>query len=322
MLKHPLKFSPIYQQRVWGGRRLETTFERALPDTNSPFGESWEICDRPEANSMVSGGPFAGKSLGQLWRDYRSELFGHRFDDLPNFPILCKILDATEKLSLQVHPPAAVAESLAGEPKNELWYIADAGPEAELYIGLKPGVDRQAFEQAIANGTVEGLLHVVRPKVGDFVYIPSGRLHAIGAGLLIYEIQQNSDTTYRVFDWNRIGLDGQPRQLHVEQSLASINFADIEPEMDSPHSRHPELLVRNSDFSVRRYQAPAGATLEATFPDEFSIWTVVSGSIHLADSGEPGACQKFNTGDFFILPRDGAQLIAGGQGATYLETIA
>src|SRR5208283_4935377 len=145
------------------------------------------------------------------------------------FPLLCKILDAREKLSLQVHPPASRAAELGGDPKTEMWYIADAAPDAELYAGFKRGVTRAQFEKKIRTGDVAGCFHRIKVRKGDAMFLPSGRVHAIGAGLVIFEIQQNSDTTYRVFDWNRTGLDGQSRELHVAQSIASIDFNDFEP---------------------------------------------------------------------------------------------
>src|SRR5262249_1256969 len=137
--------------------------------------------------------------------------------------------DAEDKLSLQVHPPSDVAAELGGEPKTELWYITDAVPGAELYVGLNRGVTREEFEGKIRDGTVAECFHRIPVKPGDAMFLPSGRVHAIGAGLVLFEVQQNSDTTYRVFDWNRLGLDGKPRALHVPQSLASINFKDFEP---------------------------------------------------------------------------------------------
>ena len=217
----PIAFSPIYMTRVWGGRSLDTIYQRNLPD-NQPYGESWEISDRPNEQSIVSSGFHVGKSLHDLWTNHREEIFGKGLTG-DRFPLLIKILDARDDLSIQVHPPAEIAGELGGEPKTEMWYIADCDPGAKLYIGLKNGSTRESFEQSLLDGTVEKQVHAVRPKAGESIFIPSGRLHAIGAGFLIYEIQQNSDTTYRVFDWNRVGLDGTPRDLHVEESMTSIN---------------------------------------------------------------------------------------------------
>ncbi len=294
----PIAFSPIYMTRVWGGRSLETVYQRDLPD-DQPYGESWEMSDRADEQSIVSSGPFAGKSLHDLWTNHREEIFG---DDLTGdrFPLLIKILDARDDLSIQVHPPAEVADELGGDPKTEMWYIADCDPGAKLYIGLKDGCTRDTFERSLAEGTVEEQVHAVSPRAGESIFIPSGRLHAIGAGFLIYEIQQNSDTTYRVFDWNRVGLDGDPRDLHIDESMASIDFDDLEPGMDQPDG---DTLASCEYFFVTRHNIPESQELTVQ-NDAFSIITVISGQI----CSEAGTI--FKTGDFLILPRNAEPLIA------------
>ncbi|MDA7891830.1 class I mannose-6-phosphate isomerase [Akkermansiaceae bacterium] len=294
----PIAFSPIYMTRVWGGRSLETVYQRDLPD-DQPYGESWEMSDRAGEQSIVSSGPFAGKSLHDLWTNHREEIFG---DDLTGdgFPLLIKILDARDDLSIQVHPPAEVADELGGDPKTEMWYIADCDPGAKLYIGLKDGCTRDTFERSLAEGTVEEQVHAVSPRAGESIFIPSGRLHAIGAGFLIYEIQQNSDTTYRVFDWNRVGLDGAPRDLHIEESMASIDFDDFEPGMDQPDG---DTLASCEYFVVTRHNIPESQEITIQ-NDAFSIITVISGEIR-SDAGT-----IFKTGDFLILPRNAHPLIA------------
>ena len=241
---YPLTFQPIFMERVWGGRNLEKLYQKPLPPAR-PIGESWEISDRPEAESLIAHGSLAGKSLRWLMENQPQDVMGSARTEGDRFPLLIKILDAQETLSVQVHPPAALAARLGGEPKTEMWYIADATPQAELFVGLKRGVTRQEFERRIKDGTVADCLHRIRVRGGDAVFLPSGRLHAIGEGNVIFEIQQNSDTTYRVFDWNRVGLDGKPRELHVAQSLASINFDDFEPALiTSKYSRNETFKVR------------------------------------------------------------------------------
>lgn len=241
---YPLKFRPIFKERVWGGRNLERLYQKKLPE-KTLVGESWEVTDRPEGISEIENGPLAGKTLRWLMENHREALLGPAKESTERFPLLIKILDAQETLSLQVHPPVKVAAQLGGEAKTEMWYIADATPDADLYVGLKKGVTRQTFESAIAAGTVAECVHRIPVKAGDVMFLPSGRLHAIGAGNVIFEIQQNSDTTYRVFDWNRMGIDGKPRDLHVSQSLASIDFLDFEPRLiGSKYSRNPVMKVR------------------------------------------------------------------------------
>jgi mannose-6-phosphate isomerase len=228
---YPFIFHPIFKERVWGGRELEKLYGKKLPP-GKIIGESWEISDRPGDESIVANGKFAGKTLRWLMENRARELLGDAKPANENrFPLLIKILDAREKLSLQVHPPANKAAELKGEPKTEMWFIADAAPDASLYVGLKRGVTRAEFEKKIADGSVAECFHRIPVRAGDTMFLPSGRVHAIGGGLVIFEIQQNSDTTYRVFDWNRVGLDGKPRELHVAQSLASIDFNDFEPKL-------------------------------------------------------------------------------------------
>jgi mannose-6-phosphate isomerase len=297
----PLTFKPLYMERVWGGRELERVYGRSLPDPYQPIGESWEIVDREHEQSIVEHGPLAGISLHELWTTRREEIFGEGFDGHPRFPILIKVLDARDDLSIQVHPPARLAAGLGGEPKTEMWFIADCEPGAKLYVGLKRGITRAAFEQAIANGSVADCVHALSPQPGDSIFIASGRLHAIGAGFLIHEIQQNSDTTYRVFDWNRLGLDGKPRDLHVAQSLASIDFADCEPTMDSPTG---ERLAACPYFVTDHKHLSAGQTFTNPESGKFTILSVVEGAV------ESAAGQRFTKGRFLLMPRSAAPLKA------------
>jgi len=240
---YPLTFEPVFKERVWGGRNLERLYGKPLPP-RVPIGESWEITDRPEGVSVITNGPLAGKTLRWLMENHGGDLLGNKMT-AERFPLLIKVLDCQETLSVQVHPPAKVAAQLRGEPKTEMWYIAEATPDAALYVGLNRGVTREEFERRITDGTVAEALHKISVKPGDAMFLPSGRVHAIGGGNVIFEIQQNSDTTYRVFDWNRVGLDGKPREMHVRESLASINFDDPEPRLvSSKYSRNPKFAVR------------------------------------------------------------------------------
>lgn len=297
----PITFNPLYMERVWGGRELEREYLRQLPYPDRPIGESWEIADREDEQSIVADGPLAGSSLHELWTRHRNEIFGKGLPDSARFPILIKVLDARDDLSIQVHPPANLASELGGEPKTEMWFIAGCEPGAKLYVGLKHGTTRSQFQQAINEGTVEEMVHELTPSAGDSIFIPSGRLHAIGAGFLIHEIQQNSDTTYRVFDWNRVGLDGKPRDLHVAQSLASIDFDDFEPTMDEPDGN---TLASCEYFETQRHTLRTGDSI--TNPDErrFSIISVVSGSLRSTGG------RVFGKGSFMLLPRGASPLIA------------
>ena len=297
----PITFTPLYMERVWGGRELERVYGRTLPDSDKPYGEAWEIVDREGEQSIVDQGPFAGTSLHELWTQHREEIFGDGFDNHSRFPILIKILDARDELSIQVHPPVHLAAELGGEPKTEMWFIADCDPGAKLYVGLKSGVTRADFEQAIADGSVADCVHAVSPKPGDSIFIASGRLHAIGAGFLIHEIQQNSDTTYRVFDWNRLGLDGKPRELHVAESLASINFNDFEPSMDQPIG---DTLASCEYFQTDRKIVRQGQPITNPQDDRFSIVSVVEGQL------ESVAGRRYTKGSFLLIPRNSQPLKA------------
>ena len=296
-------------QRVWGGRTLESEYGRQLPD-NAPYGESWEMVDRENEQSIVAEGPLAGKTLHDLWTNHREEIFGISLPDSKRFPLLIKVLDARDDLSIQVHPPAAIAPQMGGEPKTEMWYIAKADTGAKLYAGIRNGVTRDDFDNALKDGTVASVVHALEPKSGDSIFIPSGRLHAIGSGLLIHEIQQNSDTTYRVFDWNRMGLDGKPRNLHVEESIKSIDFDDFEPEMDTPHGSD---LAECEYFRVERLAINEGESFGNATADRFSIFSVAEGQVLSTEDA------IFNKGDFFLLPAGQGQLTSSA-GSVVLRT--
>jgi mannose-6-phosphate isomerase len=300
---YPLTFHPIFKERVWGGREMERLYGKKLP-SGTPIGESWEISDRPGDVSVIAHGPLAGKNLRWLMENHRAELLGDAKPANENrFPLLCKILDAREKLSLQVHPPAHKAPELGGEPKTEMWFIADAAPGAELFVGLKRGVTRAEFEKKIKTGEVAECFHHVPARAGDAMFLPSGRVHAIGAGLVIFEIQQNSDTTYRVFDWNRVGLDGKPRELHIAQSLASIDFNDFEPApvqgkftREAPIQKRP--LVRDPLFNVEAWQMKAGAGVSLK-PRTLQIVAELNGQLEIK-SGP--TVINLSAGQFSLIP--------------------
>ncbi len=285
---HPLTFKPLYKERIWGGRRIADELGRDLPQ-GAPVGESWEFVDREGDQSIVDQGPHAGTTLHELWTLHRAAVFGAGAPDTPRFPLLAKILDAREKLSVQVHPPAHLAAELRGEPKTEMWFLLDAEPDAELFAGFRNGTTREAFESALRSGTCAELLHRIPVQHGDFIFIPSGRCHAIGAGCLIIEIQQNSDTTYRVFDWNRVDAAGKPRQLHIAESLASMDFSDHEPALGKGHGG---TLVSCEHFRVDQWH------LTGTRRDEDGagpIFTLVDGAVSCGG-------RAFQRGDFFLLP--------------------
>jgi len=283
-----LTFQPLYMERIWGGRKLQTHFGRKLPSKN-PIGESWELVDREDIQSVVSEAEFQGVSLHELWMRHRQEIFGDGYA-YPRFPILVKILDASDVVSVQVHPPAHPTDELFAEPKTELWYFVAAEEGAGIYVGLKSGTNKKDFESALASGVVADLLHRIPSRQDSFIFIPSGRLHAIGAGNVIFEIQQNSDTTYRVFDWNRLGLDGKPRAIHVEQSLRCIDFGDFEPTLGQWEN---ETLVACDYFRVHRWSLDQARRANAE--PKFAIFQVVTGEVSFG-------ARRFRRGDLFLVP--------------------
>ncbi len=302
-----LRFRPLYQERVWGGRALETTLHRSLPP-EAPIGESWEVVDRPEAQSVVEGGTAHGLSFRQVIERHGAEVMGPKWQAGRPFPILVKWLDCRERLSLQVHPPAAVAGELKGEPKTENWYIAATAPDAELIVGLRRGVTREQFERAIAQQTLEECVHHFRVAAGDSILVHSGQVHAIDAGNLILEIQQNSDTTYRVYDWGRVGLDGKPRTLHVAQSLRSIDWTDFEP---APLRAAPTsgVIADCREFLIRRVVLGPGERTHLRAHEQPRIVSVVSGGVRVTNEsdGTRGPVGiRLNRGDNAVVPYAGA----------------
>jgi mannose-6-phosphate isomerase len=294
-LTEPITFIPLFMERIWGGRRLETIFGKALP-TEKRIGESWEIVDREEAQSVVSNGPLKGKTLHDLWQHHRDDIFG-AVKPASRFPLLIKLLDAQDKLSLQVHPPARAANELGGECKTEFWYVAAADPGAELFVGLDKPMTREAFEKCIHTGTIAGCVHSVSVRTGDSMFLPSGRFHALGAGSVIVEIQQNSDTTYRVFDWNRVDENGEPRQLHVAPALQCIDFDDVRPDLVRPDG---ETLVRNELFEVQKWQLTQPR--EICRPGEFAFVCCLTGQVGCAGV-------ELAPGQFMLVPASSADRV-------------
>ena len=287
-MKSPLAFEPIFMERIWGGRRLATEFSKNLPP-NIRIGESWEMVDRPEAQSVVRNGPLRGKTLHDLWTQDRAAIFG-KVRESERFPLLLKLLDAREKLSLQVHPPEDVAKMLGGEAKTEFWYVAAADPEAQIYVGLREPMTREQFKRTLEEKTVEDCVHTIRVKAGDAMFLPAGRFHAVGAGNLLVEIQQNSDTTYRVFDWNRSGNSATPRQLHVDEALQSIDFNDAAPSLIQPRG---ELLVKDDLFEIQEWNL--SVPREIASPGQFAVVFCIAGGIRCGDI-------DFAPGEFFLVP--------------------
>lgn len=299
---YPLLFEPRFQERVWGGRQLEKLFGKKLPP-GVPIGESWEVSDRADDESVIRNGPFEGRTLRWLIENHGQAVLGRELRLGERFPLLIKLLDASDTLSLQVHPPAHIAAQLNGEPKTEMWYVAQAEPGAKLYAGLRRGVTQAEFERKINDGSVAECFHQLPVRAGDALFLPSGRVHAIGKGLVIFEIQQNSDTTFRVFDWNRKGLDGKPRQLHIADSLRSIDFQDFEPSLVSREiiktdSGSVRPLVRDPLFQVDIHTIRQNRSLKVAHTSAMVVG-VVRGSVSVEEGST--RCEA-RAGDFSLIP--------------------
>ena len=279
-----MSFTPLYMERVWGGRGLELKLGRTLPE-GKLIGESWELVDREHEQSVVAEGAHKGKTIRELLENSGADILGPGREGSQPFPILIKWLDCQDRLSLQVHPPAAIAPILGGEAKTENWYIAECDGDASLIVGLKQGVTREQFTQALKDNKVGACVHRFPVKQGDSILVESGRMHAIDAGNLILEIQQNSDTTYRVYDWGRVGLDGAPRQLHLEESLQSIDFNDYEP---GPLKIVPgaQTLADCKEFRIRRFELkPGDEALELPAGESARLIHILSGALTDMTSG-------------------------------------
>jgi mannose-6-phosphate isomerase len=297
---YPFQFEPLLRRYIWGGRRLGTDLGKPLGDRDD-YAESWEICDRGADQSRVINGPLAGQTLHQLVAHHGAELLG-RYHPQPRFPLLLKFLDARQKLSVQVHPNDEQAARLDRPDlgKTEAWVVLAADPGSRIYAGLQPGCDRGALQRAIAAGACEDCLHSFVPRPGDCVFIPAGTVHALGAGLLIAEIQQASDTTFRLFDWNRIGPDGKPRPLHVEQALDVIDFTagPVRPVSTEPVAMgQVEHLVSCDKFVLDRWRCDQPRELGGD--DRCHIVAVLAGSASLAS---PWIARDLKTGDVVLLP--------------------
>ncbi len=319
---YPLKFVPVYQTRVWGGEQLKSVLHRELPENNGPVGESWELADRPDVNSVVAEGALAGATIGELVGHYGVSLLGRKGRGASRFPLFVKLIDAGERLSLQVHPDAAACARIGdgGEPKTEMWYIVSARQGAQIFAGLKPRATRLKLTELLGSGdaeTLESQLQVYESLPRDAYYIPAGTVHAIGAGNLLLEIQQNSDTTYRLSDWGRVGLDGKPRELHIAQGMSAIDFTNrVSPRIagsvnQTRHNRKFEVITVCPFFRVSDLRLTT-SWRDCTLNDaSFHLLTAVDAPVCIVGrSGDPvrlavgeSALIPANFGDYALEPQ-------------------
>jgi len=287
---YPLTFTPVLKDYIWGGRNLEY-LGRDLPE--GTIAESWEIAGHEDGTSMVENGFWAGKKLTEVHIELGLDLIGRKntwAQERGKFPLLVKLLDANQALSVQVHPDDNYALAHEGNElgKTEMWVVLHAEPSSELILGVTKGTTAEAFRQGIENGALEPYLHHLPVHAGDHVCVPAGTLHAIMDGLIIAEIQQNSNTTYRVYDWNRLGTDGKPRQLHIDKALEVIDFACVEPEISLPrlitegNGIQRFELCRNRYFVTERVEMDAGMTFQGHCNgDSLEIWGLIDGQVDI-----------------------------------------
>ncbi len=299
---YPLQLRPVYKDYLWGGDRIGRVFGRAVPP--GLVAESWEVADRPEGMSVVENGALAGSTLHTLMRGLDLDLVGRRGRGLEVMPLLIKLIDARQTLSVQVHPDNAGAARHGGEPKTEMWYILAADPGAFVYSGLRSGVTPETFSRAVAEQTVEALLNKVPVRAGDAVYIPGGRVHAIGAGCLLLECQQNSNTTYRIYDYGRVGADGKTRELHLEQALKVMRWEDTASPLAVPRrvetrSAGERWEILTSPYFRMEQVRLSGAWAHPMDLQTFRVLFVEQGCVEV--SGAHGT-DRLNPGATLLLP--------------------
>lgn len=314
---YPFRFEPIFQTYLWGGRRLGTELHKPIGE-GPTFAESWEIVDHGEHQSVVKSGPLAGTSLGQLVKDHGPNLLGaqcHQWINDPGrpsnligrFPLLFKFLDANKNLSVQVHPDDAMGATLDPPDlgKTEAWYVMGALPGSKVYAGLKSGVTKQEFQSAIEAQSAESLLHSFEPQPGDCIFIPAGTVHALGEGLLIAEIQQCSNTTFRLYDWGRVDQDGQPRELHVQQGMDATDFTSgpVDPSqpvlIDEQSGSTTESIVDCDKFQLNRIRLSGKRSFSTD--GSFKILVVTEGTVSIDNDPVDSPLQR---GDTCLIPAE------------------
>jgi mannose-6-phosphate isomerase len=303
-LLYPLRLGPIYQYRLWGGRRLANVLAAPLPG-DGPIGEAWVLSDRDDHPSQVVNGPLQGRTIGQLLEQSPEQLMGKLAGRFRRFPLLLKFLDAREMLSVQVHPSHAHVDLIpAGETaKTEAWVVLEAGPESRIYAGLKPGTTADILRRALTNGTVVEHLACFTPKAGDGVFIPAGTVHTLGSGVVVFEVQQNSDVTFRLYDWDHVDAKtGQPRALQVDQALACIDFGGcagglVTPVMESATPVEREILFHCEPFRLWRLRGQSPFTVGAAGVPRVLVCIEGAGQVE-----HGSATYAVGRGDVWLLP--------------------
>ncbi len=293
---YPLRFEPIYQYRLWGGRRLASLLTAPLPGSG-PIGEAWVLSDREDHPSRVADGSLKGRTIGQVLEQFPEQIMGRLAGRFRRFPLLLKFLDVREMLSVQVHPtdPATA--------KTEAWVVLEAGIKSRIYAGLKAGATEMALRNALRDGTVADDMACFHPKPGDAVFLPAGTVHSLGDGVVVFEVQQNSDSTFRLFDWNHVDpKTGQPRALQVDQALACIDFGKrtgglVAPVVEDTTPLNREGLFHCDYFWLSRVRGESPFTVGAAGAPHVLVCIAGKGQLNHA-----GATCEIGKGDVFLLP--------------------
>ncbi|MCA9881869.1 MAG: class I mannose-6-phosphate isomerase [Anaerolineae bacterium] len=290
---YPFKLAPSLHVKVWGGRKLQTVMNKPLP-TDEPYGEAWELHD----TAVITNGPLAGQTLADALAEYGTDLIGAQNDPREGFPLLAKIIDAEDWLSIQVHPNDEQARELENDPrgKTEAWLILAADEGAKLCIGVQPGTSREIMADAIRNNTLEDVLEYADVHAGDVFFVAANTIHALGPGILLYEIQQSSNITYRLYDWGRMGLDGKPREMHVEKGVQVSNVESL------PELKHPEgattVMVSCPYFETMRHTL-VDMSLQLTTNGAFQALTCIDGTLTVTHGETTITLQK---GETVLIP--------------------
>jgi mannose-6-phosphate isomerase len=314
---YPLKFKPILKERIWGGTKLRDAMGKQLPNPEEKFGESWEVSGVEGDVSVVQNGFLAGNTLNELIEVYMGDLVGEslyeRFGE--EFPLLIKLIDASETLSIQVHPDDETArERHHAYGKTEMWYIIDAESDALIYTGFEKDITRDEYIQAVKEGSLERYLHKEQAIAGDVFFIPAGRVHAIGKGVLLAEIQQTSDITYRIFDWNRVDGSGKSRELHTELAVDVIDFSRVQ----NPKAHPVDEVNKTSElthckyFTVNRITFTSAMHRDYNMLDSFVVYLCLEGECSVVYAS--GSGERLTKGETLLLPADLKDIILRPQG--------
>ena len=307
---YPILLKPVYQNNIWGGTQIPERYNRKAYE--GICAESWEISTRPEGMSIITNGEYKDMTLEELITQKGAEILGTKYADLNELPLLIKIIDSKQKLSVQVHPNNENAHLTGGDPKTEMWYILDAEPGAIVYAGLKPNTTKEKFQEGIESNNLEPFMEQIPVEKGTTIFIPGGTVHAISDGCLLLEVQQSSNTTYRVYDWGRVGHDGKPRELHVQKALDTINFnqgvdglikqptvisktktATLDKYVSCPYFNFQKMTLNGSETIRKTDESFYGIFIES---GEATI--TIDGNTELLKAGKscliPGAAIEFN----------------------------